>query len=91
MNDKTARIIHWAKNVDYTIALTGIENKASWIRDDAVDLARYVRMIPNLPEYETRAEDMVDLAELALTEALLSVKLTKSELSKKRTEVQAGE
>jgi len=88
MLESTERITRWRHESDRTIALTGIENKAQWVKADAVDLAHYVGMLESLPAYETNAEDMVNQAELALTEALLSVKLSKSALDKKRNSKQ---
>ena len=73
------------------IALQGIETKANWVRDDAMNLDRFVRMLADLPEYETLAEDAVREAEMALTEALLSVKLSRSQLEKKRVMLVAAE
>lgn len=61
-----------------------IEIKAGHIRHDAERTAFYVRRLADLPDYETKAEDTVKLAELALTEALLVVKLAKAELARKR-------
>lgn len=88
---RTDNIIAWRNASTSKISLTGIENKAVWVRDDAIDLARYVRMLEDLPTYETNAEDAVNRAETSLTEALLVVKLAKVELSKKRVTLQAAE
>lgn len=66
------------------LALEGIERKAEWVRRDASSLARYVRMLEELPDFDTKAEHAAKEAESALTEALLSVKLARSELAKKR-------
>jgi hypothetical protein len=80
----TSDIITWRNESTRKIALTAIEQKARWVKEDATDLGRYVRMLSELPEWETNAEDVAEKAELALTEALLAVKLARSELSKKR-------
>ena len=66
---RTENIIAWRNASTSKISLAGIENKAVWVRDDATDLARYVRMLEDLPTYETNAEDAVNHAEMALTEA----------------------
>ena len=66
------------------IALMNIASKADMVRRDAEGTARYVRMLTGLPEFDTRAEEAVGAAETALTEALLTVKLAKAELVKKR-------
>lgn len=66
------------------VGLGDIERKASWVRMDAEDLARYVRLVVSLPDFDTEAEDSVSNAETALTEALLAVKISKLELERKR-------
>lgn len=76
----------------HEFAMTNIETKSIWVRDDAEGIARYVRMLDTLPEFETRAEDEIKNAENALTEALLVVKLARSTLDKKRRPIlQAAE
>lgn len=89
---KTDKIIEWRHASDRSMALAGIETKATYTRHDAHDLAQYVRMLTDLPDYETRAEEAVQLAENTLAEALLAVKLVRSELEKKRHhQLQAAE
>lgn len=66
------------------LALEGIERKADWVRRDASDLARYVRMLESLPDFDTKAEHAAKVAEVALSEALAAVKAARHELAKKR-------
>ena len=67
-----------------SIALDNIARYSEWVRNDAESVARYVRVLQSLPEFETLAEDEIAKAETALTEALLAVKLARSELKNKR-------
>ena len=80
----TDKQIQWRDASNRSIALAGIENKSHWLRDDAKGLQAYVKMLDGLPKYPTVAEEAFTQAETALTEALLCVKLLKTELAKKR-------
>lgn len=72
------------------IALEGTERKANWLRKDADGLCRYARMLADLPDYETQAAAAINEAEAALSEALLAVKLAKSEFNRKSNRVTEG-
>ncbi len=67
-----------------SVALGGIERKANWLRGDAEDVTRYVRLLTHLPTYETNAEDAVQKAEAALSDALASICRARAELQSKR-------
>lgn len=56
--------------------LSSIERDAKWCRWNAESLTRHARGLHILPEFETRAEDELRMAETALSEALLAVKVT---------------
>lgn len=75
----------------HALALHNIERKSNWLRSDAESVGRYVRMLDDLPSFETRAEDVLAQAELALTETLLAVKLAKKELADKSRALEAAE
>jgi hypothetical protein len=66
------------------IFLEGTRRKSEHVRADAESITRYVRRVAGLPEYGTAAEEAIENAELALTEALLAVKLAKTELKSNR-------
>ena len=52
------------------IALTGIEEHASWVKYSAASIARYVKMLTYQPPFETRAEAAIEDAHKAMLEAL---------------------
>jgi len=56
------------------VALEGIESGAAWLVKDGERLARYVNMLKEQPEYDTKAQDQMEKAERALTETLATVK-----------------
>ena len=87
---RTEKIIEWRHASDRSTALAGIETKSTYIRHDTHSLAQYVAMLVDLPDYETRAEEAVQLAENTLIEAMTAVKLARIELEKKR-HLQAAE
>jgi hypothetical protein len=74
----------------HELAMTNIESKSKWVRDDAEGIARYVRMLDSLPAFETRAEDEIAKAEAALIESLAIVQRARLALEKKRP-LQAAE
>ncbi len=84
LDDRIDRVIAWSLDVDRQVALGGIEHKANWLRDDAVGLQGYLKMLDRLPEWDTKAEAAVADAEAALTETLLAVKLARRELETKK-------
>jgi hypothetical protein len=67
-----------------SVCLSGIESKARWLRDDAVNLSFYVRQLPSRPEWETKAQDMLTQAEHELLAALQRVRDAKAEYSAKQ-------
>jgi hypothetical protein len=63
-------IIAHSKAVERSAALSNIERKAKWVRDDALSIARYVRSLASLPNFDTLAEEAVVSALAALHEAI---------------------
>lgn len=68
----------------------GIERASKWVRDDAAAITGYVRALSTF-DHETSVARQIDHAETALTEALLAVKLAKSEYAKRKPVLQAAE
>lgn len=62
----------------------GIEHNAGWLSSHASDVAHHVRCLPVLPGYETEAEAMFDKAIADVADALLKLKVARSDLRKKR-------
>ena len=56
------------------IQLRGLDTKASWLRDDATQIAQYVRTLAATPSEDSSQRDKVcgsiSAAKMALTEAL---------------------
>lgn len=53
-----------------SIALSGITRHAEWLKTSSDQIERYVRMLGDRPDYETKAEAAMEDAEKALLEAL---------------------
>jgi hypothetical protein len=67
----------------------GITIHARGVRRSAESIGRYVRLLVSTPPFETEAEEHLQDAELALTEALLAVKLARVEYAN-RPKVEAS-
>ncbi len=67
-----------------SIALSGIESNADHMIYYADSLRRYLRVLEDMPIYETRAEDAVARAEAALKETLEAVRVAKEQIAKFR-------
>ncbi len=67
-----------------SIALGGLELKATHFRDDAESVKRYLRILEDMPIYDTLAEGALDMAEASLAEATEAVRLAKEQIAKFR-------
>ena len=64
------------------IALDGIERHAWWIKHSGDQCAYYVKMMASRPDFETRAEEAMELAEKMLTGSLKQIKETRDLFAK---------
>ena len=53
-----------------SIALSGIERQADWLKSSGQQLGQYAKMLIDRPKYETKAEAALEQAQEALEEAL---------------------
>lgn len=54
-----------------------VEYYANDLKDRSDSIVRYAKIIPNLPEYETKAEAALDRAEASLLRSLQIIRQTK--------------
>jgi hypothetical protein len=64
--------------------LDSVHFYAEWVRTDADTVRRFVGLLPSRPSYETKAADAMKQAELALVEALKTIKDAQEEYAKLR-------
>ena len=67
-----------------SLALDGLEWRAMGITNEANSVRRYLRVLDDMPIYDTRAEGAIKSAEIALREALYAITSAQEHIAKFR-------
>lgn len=67
-----------------SVAIDGVELKATALAIDAESLQRYMRIIGKMPIYDPRIDAALKRAEVTLAAALLAVRITQEKIKKHR-------